>query len=251
MIDIAKQTSKSSVTLIKQRNYNELVEYLDKHWSVAPAASLERMKALDQALGTVSQKVNVILVAGTNGKSLTVHFAGRLLKEEGVKVGTFYFPHILTYNERLAINQETISNKAFTEVGNEVLAAAESLGIEANSQEILTMMALAYFAQSNVDVAVLEVHEGGSYNPANICHASVVTITRVTPTQVTLNEAAIQSMAREMMGIVKKGTHIVSGDQSKANLQLMEELTEIQGGHWAMPIRKLASLSYPFEQLHG
>ena len=55
----------------------------------------------------------------------------------------------------------------------------------------------------------------------------------------------------EMMGIVKQNTWIVSGDQSKNNLQLMNDLTEAQGGHWAMPIRKLAPLAYPFEQLHG
>ena len=102
------------------------------------------MKKLDQAFGNPSQKVNTVLVAGTNGKSLTINFAAQLLREEGLKVGTFYAPHILTYNERFAINNETIANKTFTEFGNEVINTAESLGVTPNSFEILTMMALLF-----------------------------------------------------------------------------------------------------------
>ena len=253
MMDITKQTSpKSTAALGKQRNYNEIVDYLDAHWSVNQHdKTLDRVKKLDQALGSLAQKTNAILVGGTNGKSLTIHFATKLLKEEGLKVGSFYSPHILTYNERFTINHETISNKLFTEVGNEVINAAESLNVQAYSDELLTMMALLYFAQQNVDVAVLEVSKGGLYNAANICNAKVVTITRVTADDVITDEAKVQEIAREVMGIVKKGTYIVSGDQSKMILQLMQEVTEKQGGHWAMPIRKLAALVYPFEQLHG
>jgi dihydrofolate synthase / folylpolyglutamate synthase len=251
MIDIAKQTGTKAGSLAKQRNYNDIVDYLDKQWAVPPSPSLERMKQLDQAFGSLSQKLNAILVAGTNGKSLTVHFTAKLFKEENLKVGAFYAPHILTYNERFTINQETISNKIFTEIGNEVITMAESLGINAHSQELLTMMALVYFVHQGVDVAVLEVDEGGLYNPVNICHAKVVTITRVTPFHITTTQEQLNDMTKDIMGIVKQGTYIVSGDQSKNTLQLMQELTQKQGGHWAMPIRKLVSLSYPFEQLHG
>ena len=87
------------------------------------------------------KKLMLSLVAGTNGKSLTVHLTAKLLKAEGLKVGAFYAPHILTYNERFAINQETISNKVFTEIGNDVINMAEELGIQAYSYELLTMMA--------------------------------------------------------------------------------------------------------------
>ncbi len=253
MMDIGKQgsTTKAGAALGKQRNYNELVDYFDKQWSLQNTMSLDRMKKLDQAFGSLSQKTNAILVAGTNGKSLTVHFTTKLLKEEGFKVGAFYAPHILTYNERFTVNHEMISNKAFTEIGNDVINMAESLGLTAHAQELLTMIALLYFSSQNVDIAVLEVNEGGLHNPVNICQAKVVTITRVTSPDVASDESRIQAMTREIMGIVKKGTHIVSGDQSKNNLQLMQDMTEQQGGTWAMPIRKLAPLGYPYEQLWG
>lgn len=251
-MDITKQkTSKTGFPSGKQRTYAEVVEFLDQQWQAPLDTSLARMKKLDAAFEYPSKKIHAILVAGTNGKSLTINFAAQLFKSEGLKVGTFSAPHILTYNERLGLNNETIANKSFTEIGNDVIATAEKLGLNAHSQEILTMMALLYFVQENVDVALLEVSEGGTHNPVNICDAKVVTITRVMGTTAHDTDANIVEKTKDIMGIVKKGTHIVSGDQSKATLQLMQDLTEAHGAHWAMPIRKLAPLSYPFEQLHG
>lgn len=252
MIDTRQQVgAKEVASLGKQRNYNEVVDYLDKHWSISRNGSLERTKKLDQALGSPSTKLASIIIAGTNGKSLTIHFTTKLLREEKLKVGAFYSPHILNYNERLMINEETVANKAFTELGNEVIAMVEQLAMIAHSQEILTMMALLYFVQQKVDVILLEADEGGSTNPINICNAKVSTITRATPSSVTLTDEQMNLFIKNMMGIVKKGTYFVSGDQSKSHLHIMESITKAQQGNWVMPIRKVAALTYPFEQLHG
>ena len=135
--------SKTTMAPEKQRSYHEIVEFLDAHWQTNKQdTALSNIKQLDKALGNVSQKTNVILVAGSNGKSLTINFTAPLLHAEGLTVGAFYMPHLLTYNERFAINKEHISNKAFTDLGNEVLNAAQNLELEFNSFEILTMMAL-------------------------------------------------------------------------------------------------------------
>lgn len=251
-MDITKQKSPKNVGQpSKQRTYAEVIEFLDKQWNVSVDTTLERMKKLDAAFDYPSKKVAPILVAGTNGKSLTIYFTTQLFKAEGLKVGTFSSPHILTYNERLGLNNEAISNKLFTEIANDVIATAEKLGIDAHSQEVLTMMALLYFVQEKTDIAIFEVADETQYSPVNICTAKVATITRVTNSTIHENSETIAEKTRALMSIVKKGTHIVSGDQSKATLQLMQDLTEEQGGHWAMPIRKLAPLNYPFEQLHG
>jgi len=239
---------KDIVPVGKQRSYNEIIEFLDSNWKTnSTDKSLTVMKKLDQAFSNVSQKLNTILVAGTNGKSLTVNFTSQLLKEEGLSVGSFFAPHILTYNERLSVNGEMVSSKSFTDVANEVLNTAETLQVTPNSFEVLTMMALVYFKQSNVDVALLEVSEGGQWNATNICTPKIAVITRVTDDK----EANIVASTKEILEIVKPGTHVISADQSKLNLQMMLEITESKGGTWAMPIRKLAQLPYPFEQLHG
>ncbi len=237
----------------KQRSYNEIIDYLESSWTANRAdTTLSSLKQLDKALGSLSQKVPTIVIAGTNGKSLTSHFTTRLLREEGLTVGTFYAPHILTYNERFSLNNETISNKVLTDVGNEVINIAEDLNLTLNSFEILTMMALVYFKQSNVDVAILEVNENGPSDATNICSSKIVAITRIIDPQASPNaKSTDKALIQEILSIVKPGAIVVSADQSKLNLQTMQDIVVEKNAEWAMPIRKLAPLAYPFEQLHG
>ncbi len=248
-VDTHKQAAVKNATTGHQRSYNELVEYLDANWSTnKDDKTLSCIKKLDQAFGTVSQKLNTILITGSNGKSLTAHFTTKLLREEGLAVGTFYSPHILTYNERFSCNDETISNKTFTDLGNEVINTASTMKISPNSFDILTMMALLYFESNKVDVVVLEVSESGKPNATTICVPKVAAVTRITEPEV---EKDAEKVINAVLAIVRPGTHVVSADQSKANLHIMQDITAQKGAQWSMPIRKLAQLSYPFEQLHG
>ena len=252
MKDIAKQTEKGSVALGKQRSYAEIVEFLDNHWSAKKAdKQLACIKKLNAAFNNVAEQTNTILVTGTNGKSLTIHFATRLLREEGLTVGSFQEPHILTYNELISLNGEIIPNKAFADIGNEILNTAESLELKPTSHDILVMMALLYFKEHNVDVAILEVDNTNTHMATHICSPKVAAITRVTPDNVDINSEEIKGYIEQMVSIIKPGTHVISADQSKLNLQTMLEMVEAKHGIWAMPIRKLSPLAYPFEQLHG
>lgn len=239
---------KSDIITGQPRNYNDIIEFLDKNWnSNLDDPSLTCIKKLDQALGTPSKSIRTILVGGTNGKSLTINFSAQILRQEGLSVGAFSAPHILTYNERISLNNEVISNKAFTDFANEVIQVSESLNLTPNSFEILTMMALLYFKESKVDVALLEFEPHGVGQVVTICKPEVVVITRITNET---PEQTSKSIAR-MLTIVQKGTYVISADQNKSNLQIMHECTQQLHGIWAMPIRKLVSLAYPFEQLHG
>ncbi|NRB21858.1 hypothetical protein HRU45_03905, partial [Candidatus Dependentiae bacterium] len=249
MKEINKQSGKQSPLISgKSRSYAEVVEFLDTNWAAKSSSKkFSCMKKLNQAFNNVAKKIRTVLVNGTNGKSLTINFASQLLQAEKLTVGTFYAPHIMMYNERISINNETISNKVFTELANEVLTTAQTEGIEPTSHEVLTMIALLYFDKNNVGAALLEVNEGGVYDATNVCDATIAAITRVTED----DESKTAETLKAMLGIVKNGTHVVSADQSKANLQTMVQVTEEKNGQWSMPIRKLAQLKYPFEQLHG
>lgn len=118
---------KGDGNLGKLRNYNEIVDYLN---ALKPAeygdASLRRMKELDQQFNNVCSKIDTVTVGGTNGKSSTIHFAAKLLREEGFKVGSVLSTHVLTYNERIALNFEAISNKVFADIVNEVINVADA-----------------------------------------------------------------------------------------------------------------------------
>lgn len=250
MMDINKQTTKGAVLgLAKHRSYNEIIEFLDKNWSVEPDKTLERIKKIDLALQSPSKDVNAIFVTGSNGKSLTINFICQLLKRDGLSTGAFYSPHILNYNERIALNNELISNKTFAEIANEVIGVIENLSINANSLEILTMMSILFFKKNNVDVAIMEVESNNETDPVNICLAKVLAITRITNDA--NDDAKIKEQIKEITKISKKDCWVICADQSKLNLQVIEEHVTANGSHWAMPIRKLVTLSYPFEQLHG
>ena len=248
-----KQTTpKDSVITGKQRNYNEIVEFLDAHWKVTDVETeLTALKQLDKAFDTVSQKVNIILITGTNGKSLTAHFTTKLLQEEGLTVGTCYSPHILTYNERFTIQNESISNKAFADFCNEVINTASSMGLDLSSYSILSMASVLYFHRNNVDVVVMEAGQPEQCATANIYTPKITVITRVADPEIMGNAEETNALIQGIMKFVHKNTHVISADQNKANLQSMHNLVEERGGVWAMPIRKLAPLTYPFEQLHG
>src|ERR1700722_2265566 len=236
----------------KQRSYAEVVEFLDAHWKTnLNDKALSKLTQLDQAFSSVSKKTPTIVVGGTNGKSLTIGFTAKLLREENLTVGTFVTPHVLTYNERFSLNSVTIANKAFTDIANEVINTAESLNLSLNTIEILTMMALVYFAEQNVDVAIIEAQEAGLPRTSMLLNPTVVGITRIAEGSSPALNKATPDAIKSFLHSVKNVSHVVSADQSKLNLQIMQELVEAMGGSWEMPIRKLAVLPYPFEQLHG
>jgi len=244
--------TKESVSIGKQRNYNEVVEFFEKHWSLAQdGKNLDRMQKLNKLFNNSAQKLKTILIAGTNGKSLTAHFTGKLLKREGLVVGMLVSPHILTYNERFMCDNEAIPNRTFTELANEVINMAENAGIEASTQELLTQLALNYFVSQNVDVAILEVERSALTDPAALCNPSVLGITRLVDSHSDSNGTLSAVVLKTYADLAKKDTMVVSADQNKSNLKLLSELVETTGGKWSMPIRKLVPLTYPFEQLHG
>ena len=251
---VSNQTgvSKQKGVSRKSRSYGEVVEFLDslKAYEYG-AASVERTKALDKLFDYPSQKINTILVGGTNGKSSTIHFGAKLLKEEGLKVGTLFSSHFLTYNERFMLDFQTISNKAFADVVNEVVNAAEINDIKATAFEMLVISSLLYFKAEKADVVLLEVGCGGRLDATTVCNPKIAAVTRIAEDHTDLLGKDLDEVAFEMMGIAQPNCWFISAEQSKLRLQKMKVWAEAREINWAMPIRKLASLPYIFEQLYG
>lgn len=236
----------------KIRNYNEVVEYLDALVQEDYGqAAVQRMKELDTCFGNASAKIDTILVGGTNGKSSTIHFASKLLKKEGFKVGSAYSTHLLTFNERLVVNFQTILNKSFADIVNEVINVAESNNIKATAFEIMTMAAVLHFINEKVDIALIEVNYGGKYDPTTIFHPTIAAVTRVSDDFKGLLGQDLDQVACEMIEIAKPTSWFVSSEQSKTRLQKMKNYADEKGIKWTMPIRKLATLPYIYEQLYG
>ncbi len=236
----------------KGRSYSEIVAHLDslKSYDYSEQA-VQRMQKLDQLCGSPSTKLDIVLVGGTNGKSSTMHFASKLLKEEGYKVGIAYSKHILTYNERISIEAQDIANKSFAEVVEEVIDIAEDKKLQATAYEIMTVAALKHFVAESVKVALIEVAYGGRLDGANAFKPVIAAVTRIADDQKGILNKDLDEASFEMLAIAKAGCWFISAEQSKLRLQKMKTWIDERDIKWAMPIRKLALLPYIFEQLFG
>ncbi len=238
--------------LEKISQYGDIVAQLD---ALTPyeysTAAIERLAKLDRLFDNVSQKMDLVLVGGTNGKSSVLHFTTQILKEEGFKVGAAYANHFLAYNERIVSNFQQINNKQFADMVAKVLQMAEDEKIHATAFEVLVMSSLLQFAEDNTDIALIEVGLGGRLDATAALMPKIAVVTRVTGDHDDILGSDLDQVAREMMGIGKKGQWFISAEQSKLRLQKMKEFAEEKEIRWAMPIRKLASLPYIYEQLYG
>lgn len=236
----------------KIRSYNEVVDYLNglKQYEYSEQSRV-RTKELDAFFDNVSSKIDIVLVGGTNGKSSTIHFASKLLKEEGFKSGACYSTHFLSHNERIVGNFQAIANKAFTDIVNDVIHAAEVKNIQATTFEIMLIASLLHFVSEGLNVALLEVGYGGKLDATTAFNPKIAALTRVAEDQTGILGTDLDAMAFEILEISKPGCWFISAEQSKIRLQKMKTWVEAHGAKWAMPIRKLASLPYVFEQLYG
>lgn len=239
-----KTQTKGHVVQQQQRSYQEVITYLDQHWKISKPTTI---KKLDSLLGNLSTKLSTIIISGTNGKSTTINYLTKLLAAEGLQIGTFSSPHFAYYNERFTINNQLISNETFTELANIIINLAEEHSINVTSRDILTAMALLYFDKQQVDITIFELENVNNFDPITICSPQVLGITRVIPQEDLTTDLTIDKILK----LVQPNTYVVSADQSKLSLQVMAQKTMDKKGNWIMPIRKLAPLPYPYEQLHG
>lgn len=240
--EIQKQQKKGCLSE-QQRSYDEVISYLNSNWY---KSTQESMHALHTALGSIAPKIPSIIITGTSGKSITIKYLSKLLQTEGLTVGALSSPHFKLYNERLSINNNTISHEAFTQAANTVLNTMYTHKITASSKEILVGMSLLLF-NKNVDVALIEQENILHYDPTMIYTSKILGITRI----VTECKDKEKNMMFNILSNIKQNTHVVCADQSKLLLQKLSDLTKQKSGKWIMPIRKLAPLPYPYEQLHG
>lgn len=252
MIIGTSSLSKQEQLLEKPVHYGEIIARLETAQpSEYSFKAVERMMQLDAALGFISQKIDIVLVGGSNGKSLAVHFAAKLLREEGISVGACYSSHVLAYNERMCAEQHAVSNKSFAEAVAAVLTACDREKIQATAFEITTMAALVHFVQEKLSVALVEVAQGGRYDATAAFHAKLVAITRVASDHSEILGSDLDAVAQDMVALARPGAWVVSAEQSKLRLQKMRDFAIENNINWAMPVRKLSPLPYVFEQLFG
>ena len=137
---------------------------------------LSRIQTLLAALGSPHQSVPIIHVAGTNGKGSVCAYLSSVLSAAGYKVGRYTSPHLVDWNERICIDNEPISTETALKILDRVITAIDPSTPTPTQFEIVTAAMWVYFAQSQVDIAVIEVGLGGRLDATNVCDNPLATI---------------------------------------------------------------------------
>ena len=184
--------------------------------------TLERIATLMQYLGSPELEFPAIHVTGTNGKTTTVRVLTELLIGLGLKVGAYTSPHLERVNERMSIDGEPITDDAFEEMLYAVALVQDSVGIDPSYFDVVTAAAFRWFADEAVDIAVVEVGMGGTWDATNVVDGQVAVVTNVSVDHVDYLGPTREQIATEKAGIVKPGATLVLGDTDPAIQAIFE-----------------------------
>lgn len=185
---------------------------------LAPTARLASL------LGDPQHSFRVIHVTGTNGKTSTVRFIDRILRELGLRVGRFTSPHLVSLNERISIDGEPVSNERLVAIWSEIAPIVELVDAELVDSgeepltffELLAVLGFAIFADAPVDVLVLEVGMGGEWDATNIANGDVAVFTPIGLDHTDRLGESVAEIATTKAGIIKNDSIVVSAAQTQA-----------------------------------
>ena len=190
----------------------EVEEWLHSRIGLNFRSGLGRMQRAVDLLGNPEQTYPIIHVTGTNGKGSTIAFMRELFVSHDKKVGTFTSPHIVSIHDRICINGDPISDADFIRLADQVKVMEKRL-LETYDQlsffELLTLIALLYFKEQEVDLVLLEVGIGGLLDTTNVVTGEIAIITSIgLDHQETLGDSLV-AIAEQKAGIFKPGKSAV------------------------------------------
>ena len=178
----------------------------------ATAPTRERIDALLAYLGSPQLEFPAVHLTGTNGKTSTARMVTQLLAAVGLTVGSYTSPHLERVNERIAYQGEPIADDELDELLRTVAVVEEALDIHPSYFEVLTAAAFSWFADLAIDVGVVEVGLGGTWDATNSLETRVAVITNVAIDHVAYLGSTRAQIAAEKAGIVQPDATLVLGE---------------------------------------
>ncbi len=180
--------------------------------------TLDRIASLVNLLGDPQRAFPVIHITGTNGKTSMARMIDALLRERGLRTGRFTSPHLTSMRERICIDGQPLDPERFVALYQEiqpyVQLTDERHGVPLSFFEVLTGMAFAAFADAPVDVAVVEVGLGGTWDATNVADGTVAVVGPVAIDHTQYLGDTVEEIATEKAGIIKPGALAVLAQQS-------------------------------------
>nr|WP_192823680.1 folylpolyglutamate synthase/dihydrofolate synthase family protein [Rufibacter sp. LB8] len=189
--------------------------------------SLDNIIALTQALDNPQRKFKSVHVAGTNGKGSSSSMLAAVLQAAGYKTGLYTSPHLKEFTERIKINGEMISKEKVAEFTTQHQSLFEE--VKPSFFEMTVALAFDYFAEQEVDIAIIEVGLGGRLDSTNIITPLVSLITNIGLDHQALLGDTLPEIATEKAGIMKPGVPTIISQTQAPVLPVFEEMSRKTG----------------------
>jgi dihydrofolate synthase/folylpolyglutamate synthase len=192
----------------------------------------ERMEALVGLLGDPQRAYRGVHLTGTNGKTSTARMIDELVRGFGLRTGRYTSPHLTSVTERIVVDGQPVTDRAFVETYRELAPYIElvdgQFDVPLSFFEIVTTMAYMIFADTPVDVAVVEVGMGGAWDNTNVLDAEVAVVTPIDLDHTQYLGTTVDAIAGEKAGIIKAGaTAILAAQPPEAAEQLLRRAATV------------------------
>ena len=197
-------------------NYTETLEFIHSFKGNGRRPNLERMRWLLAQTGQPQLQYQTVHIVGTNGKGSTTSYLQHIGSKAGYKVGTFTSPYITRFNERISIDASPIPDDDLTQIVETALPFIQSIETETDlgrptEFELVTFLALLYFAQEKVDIALIEAGIGGLLDSTNVLKPELVICTSIGLDHTETLGTSLLDIARHKAGVIQDQTPLLLG----------------------------------------
>jgi dihydrofolate synthase/folylpolyglutamate synthase len=219
--------------------FNEALEELYGRERHKDKLGLEGTRALLAALGDPHRRFRSVHVAGTNGKGSVCAMVERVLREAGCRTGLFTSPHLVDFRERIRVNGRWVDADWLERMLERIASLPE--GKDRTFFEVCTALGFAYFAEQQVEWAVVEVGLGGRLDCTNVLEPDVTVITSIGLDHTEILGNTIEQIAREKAGIIKPGVPVIENTTGAAE-RVVKQIAAEQGAptgdelHWNLAV---------------
>ena len=214
-----------------QGAYQKSLDYLYSLEKFGMIFGLTQVERILSATGNPHKEIQAIHIGGTNGKGSTAAMMSSILQKEGYRVGLYTSPHLIRFTERIKVNGKEIEEEEVAALTEWMKKEIETAGIAPPFTffDFTTAMALHYFKQKLVDLAILEVGLGGRLDSTNVVDPLISIITNIAKDHEEYLGKTILKIAKEKAGIIKKGRPLITAATQPQVLRLFSKICQEKG----------------------
>ena len=231
-------------------DYREALAYISGLRWYGSRPGLERVGALLEKLGDPQKKLKFIHIAGTNGKGSCAAMTASVLRAAGYRTGLFTSPYLFRFNERMQLNGRPIEDDTLAALVEELQPLADAMEEHPTEFEMMTALALLWYAREKADVVVLEVGLGGRFDATNIIDSpEAAVIMNIGLDHTAVLGDTVEQIAFEKAGIIKPGCEVVLYQQRESVERVIRARCEALGA--PLHTADFSQITPEFDSLEG